>query len=182
MKKNLEKYSKEELIKLREDIDKRLKFVEIKSTIIKENTLLSLKKGDKIFGIRLSFGGHTLVEPNELNGKVDIIDYCIIKDNDKRDDSFRICISHPEQPFGITTTLENDEYGDDWCLLVMNENKSGYDGFYTLKPNIWEDDLKRLFNKKLEYKKFSYEKSLKLYQDKLNLFFEAKEYINKLIL
>jgi hypothetical protein len=103
--------SKEELVKLKQEVDDRLKTIEVKEIKPKEGTILSLKQGDKIFGIRLSFGGHRLQEPNELNGEVDIIDYCNIEGlslKDKSDD-FSISISHPTKPFGISTTLTKED-------------------------------------------------------------------------
>ena len=71
--------SKEELVNLKQEIEDRIKTMEIKEVELKKGTILSLKNGDKIFGIRLSFGGHRLKEPDELNGLVDIIDYCNIE-------------------------------------------------------------------------------------------------------
>jgi hypothetical protein len=188
----LEKLSKEELVKLKEDIDNRLKTIKIKTTKPKNGTILSLKEKDKIFGIRLSFGGHRLVEPKELNGEVDVIDYCEITGIDLRGDSddFRISISHPEVPFGISTTLYKDDYKDEYCYLNIDTMKSGYDGFYTLKPENWKEDLKRMFeihlkNKEKYYqqdlknKEKYYQQDLKILKDKLNLFIQSEDKINE---
>src|SRR5574343_162420 len=104
--------TKEELVNLKQEVEDRLKTIEIKEVEIKKGSILSLKNGDTIFGIRLSFGGHRLKEPDELNGAVDIIDYCIVTDINLRgeSDDFRISISHPTERFGISTTLLKKYY------------------------------------------------------------------------
>jgi hypothetical protein len=179
----IDNLSKEELVKLKQDIDNRLKIIEVKNTKPNNGTILSLKMGDKIFGIRLSFGGHRLVEPKELNGEVDIIDYCDITGMDLRGDSdnFRISISHPEGGFGISTTLNKNEYMNEHCLLSIDTMKTGYDGFYTLKPETWKKDLKRMFDENLKDIEYNYQKELEILQNKLNLFFDSEEKINQYI-
>jgi len=173
--------SKEELVKLKQEVDDRLKTIEVKTTKPKNGTILSLKNKDKIFGIRLSFGGHRLKEPNELNGVVDVIDYCEVTENNLRgkSDDFRISISHPEVPFGISTTLCKDEYKDEHCYLVIDTMKTGYDGFYTLKPEIWKEDLIRMLNKNIESRKKYFHEDLKILESKLGLFIQSEEEINE---
>ena len=179
----LEKLTKEELIKLKNDVDINLKAIEIKTTKPKNGTILSLKHKDKIFGIRLSFGAHRLEEPTELNGAVDAIDYCEVGEIELRRDSdnFRISISHPEVAFGISTTLMKDDYKDDHCLLNIGTMKTGYDAFYTLKPKTWKKDLKRMFKQHLKHIDKYHQENLKIYQNKLNLFLDSEEKVNKLI-
>lgn len=178
--KNIKKLSKEELVKLKQEIDNRLKIIKIKSTKPKKGTILSLKDGDKILGIRLSFGGHRLAEPKELIGEVDAIDYCAIDGVDLRgnSDEFRITISHPEIPMGISTTLLKERYKDEHCLLIINTMKSGYDAFYTLKPKTWKQDLKRMYDKHLKNIERYYQEELGIYEKKLNIFLESEEKIN----
>jgi len=178
--KDIKKLSKKELISLKKEIDNRLKTIEIKATKPKKGTILSLKEGDKIFGIRLSFGGHRLAEPKELIGEVDIVDYCKISGMDLRGsgDDFGISISHPEHPMGISTTLTKEDYINEYCLLSIDTMKSGYDAFYTLKPKTWKEDLKRMYNKHLRDKEKYYQTDLKIYQDKLNLFLDSEKKIN----
>ena len=173
--------SKEELVKLKQEVDDRLKTIEVKEIKPKKGTILSLKQGDKIFGIRLSFGGHRLKEPNELNGVVDVIDYCEVTENNLRGKSndFRISISHPEVPFGISTTLTKEDYIDEHCYLVIDTMKTGYDGFYTLKPEIWKEDLIRMLNKNIESRKKYFHEDLKILESKLGLFIQSEEEINE---
>ena len=180
-KKKLNNLNKEELVNLKQEIEDRIKTMEIKE--VEKGTILSLKNGDKIFGIRLSFGGHRLEEPKELNGNVDIIDYCVVSDINLRGNSedFRISISHQTKPFGISTTLDKKDYEYEHCYLSLDTMKTGYDGFYTLKPENWKEDLIRLFNKQIENRKKYFQIDLDLLDSKLKLLIDSEEKINEYI-
>jgi hypothetical protein len=175
--------SKEELVRLKQEVDDRLKTIEVKETKPKKGTILSLKQGDKIFGIRLSFGAHRLKEPNELNGEVDIIDYCNIEGLSLKDksDNFSISISHPTRAFGISTTLRKEDYIDEHCYLCIDLMKTGYDGFYTLKPKTWKEDLIRMLSKNIEDRKKYFQQDLEILESKLNLFIQSEDKIKKYI-
>ncbi len=175
--------SKKELVRLKQEVDDRLKTIEVKETKPKKGTILSLKQGDKIFGIRLSFGGHRLKEPDELNGEVDIIDYCNIEGLSLKDksDNFSISISHPTKPFGISTTLRKEDYIDEHCYLCIDLMKTGYDGFYTLKPKTWKEDLIRMLSKNIEDRKKYFQQDLEILESKLNLFLQSEEKIKEYI-
>lgn len=173
--------SKEELVNLKREIEDRIKTIEIKEVKVKEGSLLSLKNGDKIFGIRLSFGAHRLKEPDGINGLVDIIDYCNIEDVDLKykEDTFSISISHPTEPFGISTTLLKKDYENEHCYLSIDLMKTGYDGFYTLKPKTWKKDLIRMLNRNIENRKKYFQEDLDLLNSKLELFISSEEKINE---
>lgn len=173
--------NKEELVNLKQEIEDRLKTIEIKEVEIKKGSFLSLKHGDKIFGIRLSFDGHRLKEPDELNGVVDIIDYCDVTDMNLRGNSedFRISISHPTKQFGISTTLDKKDYEYEHCYLNLDTMKTGYDGFYTLKPKTWKEDLIRMLNINIENRKKYFQEDLDLLNSKLELFINSEEKINE---
>ena len=175
--------SKEELVNLKQEIEDRIKTMEIKEVELKKGTILSLKNGDKIFGIRLSFGGHRLKEPDELNGLVDIIDYCNIEGVNLKygKDVFSISISHQTKPFGISTTLLKKDYENEHCYLSLDTMKTGYDGFYTLKPENWKEDLIRLFNKQIENRKKYFQIDLDVLDSKLKLLIDSEEKINEYI-
>lgn len=173
--------SKEELVNLKQEIEDRIKTIEVKEVEIKKGSILSLKNGDKIFGIRLSFGGHRLKEPDDLNGSVDIIDYCNIGGVKDRKDTFSMSISHPTKPFGISTTLTKKDYENEHCYLSMDVMKSGYDGFYTLKPKTWKEDLVRMLNKNIENRKKYFQEDLVLLNSKLELFMKSEDKINEYI-
>ena len=174
----IKKLSKEELVSLRQEIDDRLKVVEIKEEKIKRGKILSLKNGDKIFGIRLSFNGHRLKEPNELNGVVDIIDYCNVKEMNLGDEAFFISVSHPTKPFGTSITLLKKHYENEHCFLLTDLMKTGYDGFFTLKPKTWKEDLIKTFHNRIVNHTMCFQKDLDLLNDKLKLFINSEAKIN----
>jgi hypothetical protein len=175
--------SKTELVKLKQDIDDRLKSIEDEKTTPMKKTILSLKQDDKIFGIRLSFGGHRLKEPDDLIGKVDILDYCNIKvlSLGKNSPKFSMSISHPTRQFGISTTLRKEDYIDEHCYLNIDLMKTGYDGFYTLKPETWKEDLIRMLNKDIEDRKKYFQQDLCILDSKLKLFIQSEKKINEKI-
>jgi hypothetical protein len=175
--------SKEDLVKLRKDIDDRLTSMDVKNIKPKKNTLLSLNSGDKIFGVRLSFGPHQLAEPDVLYGEVDIIEYCDISGagfNHSRD-KFTFSISHPTKPFGTSTSLHVENYIDEHCYLSIDTFKTGYDGFYTLRPKTWKYDLRRLLNKDIEQRKKYLQQELEILERKFSLFIESEDKINERI-
>jgi hypothetical protein len=178
---DIKNLSKEELVNLKQEIEDRIKTIEIKEVKVKKGSILSLKNGDKIFGISLSFGGHRLEEPKELNGVVDIIDYCVVTDMNLRggSDNFRISISHPTKPFGISVTLDKKDYEYEHCYLDIDTMKTGYNGFYTLKPKTWKEDLIRMLNRNIENRKKYFQEDLELLNSKLELFINSEEKINE---
>jgi len=125
-------------------------------------------------------GGHRLAEPKELNGEVDLIDYCDVIDVYLYDnsDKLRIHISHPTEVFGFNGPLWNCK--NEHCFLCMGELKTGYDCFYTLKPDTWKKDLKRMYESALIDKENNYQEELRTFANKLNIFFDAEEKINRL--
>jgi hypothetical protein len=181
----INKMSKEDLIKLKTKVNDQLKRIKANSNAkIESNTILSLKKGDNIFGIRLSFGGHTLEEPKELIGKVDIADYCIVNNmnavNDGEGERYRLGISHPTACFGTVCTVYKEDYKNgEYCMLHVDTMKRGYDSFYTLKPESWKEDLKRKFEWRMKLEKENHLRNLEIYQTKLNMFLKGEEKINK---
>lgn len=59
--------------------------------------------------------------------------------------------------------------------------KTGYDGFYTLKPKTWKEDLIRLLNRNIENRKKYFQEDLDLLNSKLELFINSEEKINEYI-
>jgi hypothetical protein len=57
--------------------------------------------------------------------------------------------------------------------------KTGYDGFYTLKPEIWKEDLIRMLNKNIENRKRYFQQDLEILEGKLNLFIQSENRINE---
>jgi hypothetical protein len=188
---NLKDLSKKELFNLKGEIDGRLeKIAEQEKRELakkkKKDRLLDLKGGDMIFGIRLSAGPHRLAEPKELNCEVDIADYCKVKGNDIRtsgeyEGTFRLDISYEHGAFGIGTTLDTERDGDKHCLLTMGTSNSGYDGFYTLKPETWKEDLLKAFDEKIELRNKYYQEELSKYHKKLEFFLAGEKKINEIV-
>jgi hypothetical protein len=57
--------------------------------------------------------------------------------------------------------------------------KTGYDGFYTLKPETWKEDLLRMLNKNIENRKRYFQQDLEILEGKLNLFIQSENRINE---
>jgi hypothetical protein len=136
----------------------------------KKNDILSLKTGDKIFGIRLSFGPHRLQDPKELDGKVDIMDYCYASATDRNDGYFHLNISYHHKDFGLSVVLNIEEYINEYYYLNMDYMKSGYDAFYTLKPETWKSDIILAHTKFVNSRYAKFQEYLEIYNKKLKLF------------
>ncbi len=179
---------KQELVRLKNQVDTELKKLadleenRANAKKIKKGTIGSLRSGDKIFGIRLSFGGHRLVDPEELIGEIDIISYCDVESNEiSNDGDMRISISHPKEAFGIASTLDRKIYENDHCLLFIDSMKSGYDSFYTLKPETWKKDLRRSFSMVIKMLNDRHAEELMVREKKLDMFFSNTRKINQRI-
>ena len=192
---NIDNLTKEELLKLKSQIDYNLKNIEQdeidvinrKNSVKNKTKLSQLTTNDRIFGIRISGNkGHSLVEStDEISStwKVDIIDYCNIKeytDKSRRGEWHRINISHPTKPFGLGTSL-SDEQVDKHYILSLCTSKNGYDQFYTLKPETWETDIVEAYNEILEWRRKQYESDNSILSEKLHIYLKEKEKINNQI-
>jgi hypothetical protein len=194
---NIEKLTEQELLDLKSSIDKKLNKIrqdEINSTndyiqsMLRKTKLSQLTTNDRIFGIRISGNkGHSLVEStDEISStwKVDIIDYCKVTeytDKSRRGGEWhRINISHPTKPFGLGTSL-SDEQADKPYILSIDTSKNGYDQFYTLIPETWETDIVEAYNEILEWRKKEYDSDISILYDKLQIYLKEKEKINNQI-
>ena len=192
---NIDNLTKEELLKLKSQIDYNLKNIEQdeidvinrKNSVKNKTKLSQLTTNDRIFGIRISGNkGHSLVEStDEISStwKVDIIDYCNITeytDKSRRGEWHRINISHPTKPFGLGTSL-SDEQVDKHYILSLCTSKNGYDQFYTLKPETWETDIVEAYNEILECRRKQYESDNSILSEKLHIYLKEKEKINNQI-
>jgi len=193
---NIDNLTKEELLKLKSQIDYNLKNIEQdeidvinrKNSVKNKTKLSQLTTNDRIFGIRISGNkGHSLVEStDEISStwKVDIIDYCDITeytDKSRRGGEWhRINISHLTKPFGLGTSLSDEEV-DKHYILSLCTSKNGYDQFYTLKPETWETDIVEAYNKILEWRRKQYESDNSILSEKLHIYLKEKEKINNQI-
>ena len=183
MSKGIKDLSKEELIHLKKKIDNRLKVIKTKSQKkLKKGTILDLRTNDKIFGIQLSLGGHRLVDPEKPQGEVSLIDYCVVEKWGSSDDEFRLWIGHNKEPWGhYGTTLSKEKHGDKHYLLIIDTMYSGYDSFYTLKPETWKEDLNKAYEEKIERVNHYHQKNLNKYKQKLDWFLDGEELVNEFI-
>ena len=193
---NIEKLTEQGLLDLKSSIDKKLNKIrqdEIdtlnrKNSVKNKTKLSQLTSQDRILGILISGNkGHSLVEStDEISStwKVDIIDYCDITeytDKSRRGGEWhRINISHPTKPFGLGTSL-SDEQSDKHYILSLCTSKNGYDQFYTLKPESWETDIVEAYNEILEWRRKQYESDNSILSEKLHIFIKEKEKINNQI-
>jgi hypothetical protein len=61
----------------------------------------------------------------------------------------------------------------------MDRMMSGYDGFYTLKPERWKEDLYLAYEEKIKRVSGYHQKELSKYKQKFNWFLEGTELINE---
>jgi len=193
---NIDNLTKEELLKLKSQIDYNLKNIEQdeidvinrKNSVKNKTKLSQLTTNDRIFGIRISGNkGHSLVEStDEISStwKVDIIDYCNITEytdkSGRGGEWHRIKISHPTKPFGLGKSLSDEEV-DKHYILSLCTSKNGYDQFYTLKPETWETDIVEAYNEILEWRRKQYESDNSILSEKLHIYLKEKEKINNQI-
>jgi len=92
-------------------------------------------------------------------------------------DYFRLTISHPTEPIGFSTLPLKNEYYDKHFCLNIDRMKTGYDAFFTLKPETWKQDL---FSAITQTKKNFVQEAVKeseIYTEKLTLFLSYQERI-----
>jgi len=187
---NIDNLTKEELLKLKSQIDYNLKNIEQdeidvinrKNSVKNKTKLSQLTTNDRIFGIRIS--GNECTDEISSTWKVDIIDYCNITEytdkSGRGGEWHRIKISHPTKPFGLGTSLSDEEF-DKHYILSLDTSKNGYDQFYTLNPESWEADIVKAYSEMVEGRKSRYESEISILNEKLNIYLKEKEKINNQI-
>lgn len=192
---NIDNLTEEQLRVLQNQIKDKLKKikgaekVEIdgKNSIKNKTKLSQLTTNDWIFGIGIGgIRGHSLDEnKDELKTwRVFIMDYCKITeytDKSKRNSEWhRINFSHPTESFGLGTSL-TDEQVDKHYILSLDTSTNGYDQFYTLIPETWETDILNAYNDLMESKRKYFEDNSNILRNKLNIYINEKEKIDKFI-
>jgi hypothetical protein len=184
---NFEKCNYSELKRLKDAIEKEIAEREVlekladSSKTLKEE-LADLRSGDHILGISLSSRGHRLVDPEELSGSVDIIDFCSVESNQLRTGSKSIVISITDtkgRGFVITTGISIEDRPH--CFLSLDTAKSGYDSFYTLRPKSWREDLESEYLNRLKLELISYKRDVSILDSKYHMFLEAGDRIDKVV-
>jgi hypothetical protein len=192
---NIEHLTEQDLVDLQAKINHRLERIKAekldelnrKNSVKDKIKLSQLTSQDRILGIRLAWDntkdGKYL---KALNAKwsVDLVDYCNVKGfeskSSRKSEWNRISISHKGEPFGISTSID-DEEADKPYLLFLDTSPTGYDGFFTLSPATWKEDIQTAFKFLLKQRKYYQDLDTKKLKDKIKLVIGSEEKINNFI-
>lgn len=188
---NVDHLNKYELLELKRDINNRLKEIkddEIDVTNRKNNVknktkISQLTQKDRMFGIGFGLdNGGEYLKVLDTKWSVHLIDYCDVTEfteKSKRDSEYhRFGVSHKTKPFGISTSLTDEEV-DKHYMLSINSSSSGYGGFYTLFPETWEKDIVEALEERISWRNENFEKDINKLKRKIKLVIDNKETINK---
>lgn len=202
---NIDNLDERELLILQDEVNNRIEKIQKEKQKIREEEqdninrknnvknktkLSQLTDRDRIFGIRFSCAkreGTTYLKQLGANWSVDFIDYCDVKgytDKKYRKDSDynNISISHKKEPWGISTSI-SDEEAEKPYLLSIDTSPTGYDSFYTLSPETWKVDIQKAFDdlsKKIkQYQKIEHKKMAEKIQLVLNSETKINDFIEK---
>jgi hypothetical protein len=173
---NINKLDKEELKKLKIDIDLQLAEIERReqeenlNSISSFTKLSEMKRGGKILCIHFH------------QGKVYEVDFVEIKfSKSKEGHGYRFSTSHKFKPLGCSSWLSEEEI-EEHCFLSdfsLSDRSNFY--FYTLKPETWEEDLRILCGKHLHERRVTYEKELEILKNRLNELFDSSKQIEDFV-
>ncbi len=166
---------KEELLKLKNDIDSQLVYLEslkVEKEKLKDKTILSgLEKGDKIFCI--NFNGSKIYH-------MDFVKINFYKQDKEGYENWRnFSTSHDTKPMGLSASILETEMDKHYFLIEV----SGLMFFYTLKLDTWETDLRRALDIEIEFKTIQLNKDIKKLRTKVEDLISnnnIKELINNL--
>lgn len=162
---DLKKLKKEELLKLKGDIESQISFIDSIKTEIqtsKDKTKLSgLKKGDKIFCI--CFNG----------SKIYNMDYVKIHfyENEKDNAWTNYSTEHDTKPMGCSSAIKTDSMNNHYFL---NEISSHF-YFFTLKPENWKNDLKLALDDNIKSRKNYFNQGINKLKNKIKSLITSKE-------
>lgn len=175
---DLKKLSKVDLVKLKENIELEILEKIKEGEKPNKDTILSLKRHDKIFGIRLSY-------QDDFSNVVEVIGDCIINDviiyENSDDVRFNVGTEDNNKRFGFITTLSKKTFTNKHCILFLGDSKNHSDAFYTLKPKTWKEDLKKQYLELVERQKELSNEKLNIFEKKITMFLEGEEKINQAI-
>ena len=187
--------TEEKLLDIKIYTEKRIQMIRqeeedeiMRKNSVKNKTKLSqLTSDDRILGIRISWNDDSKgVTIDELGNSwsVDIIEYCDVRgyeDKKKRkSDYHRISIFHKREAFGVSISL-SDEESEKPYLLSIDTMGSGYDSFFTISPETWEEDLMEALNSQKKWRIRQHHKEISILEKKCNAFLKSKNKINKFI-
>lgn len=169
-----------ELLNLKSEIEEQLELIEQdkidtikrKDNVKNKTKLSELTINDRIFGIGLS----------SKDLEVYFMDYCNVEGyNDKTNSDWNdINVSHKTKTFGVSTSIHK-ENADKHYFLVLDTMQSGYDCFFTLKPETWEKDLKEALEYKLKLIKKRFNSENNIIRKKVKAIIKDGNNINKYI-
>lgn len=180
----VKEYSEKQIEKIRQEEEDEIK----RKNSVKNKTKLSqLTPGDSILGIRISWNDDSKgVTIDELGNSwsVDIIEYCDVRGYEtkkrRESDFHRISIFHKREAFGVSISL-SDEESEKPYLLSIDTMGSGYDSFFTISPETWEEDLMEALNSQKKWRIRQHHKEISILEKKCNAFLKSKNKINKFI-
>lgn len=159
---DIKKLKKEELLKMRDEINSQLKYIdEFKKEVKKpkeKTSLLDLNKNDKIFCIHF-FGS-----------KIYNMDYVEISFYKKDTEDYVgwtnfSAASHNTNLIGCSSCLKDE------CMynhFFLSEFSSSSFYFFTLKPQSWKDDLKSEVIRLVKSKEENFNKDILKFKDSIN--------------
>jgi hypothetical protein len=174
--------TKQELLNLKEDIDKRLKKIkeeeliiesEINKKLKRENNrrtktkLSQLEKNDEIFCI--SFRGSIIAN-------MDYVKINFYKREDYKD-ILNFSTSHDTKPPGCSSCVREEEMNRHYFLSIFCSSMR----FFTLKPETWEIDIKEALNCEVTKLKEYQKQEVRKLKKNVKSIFEIKEEINNKI-
>lgn len=191
---DIKNLTKEQLITLQVSVENRLRKLEeervdevIRKNSVKNKTKLSqLTHHDRVLGIRFAwdkkYGKH--LKTVDTKWSVDVVGYCDVtgfENKTRRGTNLhRLSISHKTEPFGISTSLEDEEVNKRY-LLFIDTSSTGYGGFFTLSPETWKEDIMEAIKDNLKRRNKYHDIDCKKLKEKVKLVLDNAEKINDYI-
>jgi hypothetical protein len=191
MKNNVDMMTRAEVESMQLLLNERLRGIEYEEKIKKiatASSFRSMKNGDPMFCIQIAYnskGDGTHVLERGVTWELGFVGYCEIagitpaKNRDSQLN--RVSISHHSYPIGVSTSL-NDEDFDLHYYLSMDTMDTGYDCFYTARPETWRVDLEKAYASIVLRRTQSYQRDRDMLASKKAIILDSAnridEYIN----
>jgi hypothetical protein len=142
--------SKDELLKIREDIDNQITYID---ELQGKEKLSELRRGDRIFAMNFTHDGHI--------HNMDYVDIILFM----RDDGLMgFSTSHPTKPMGCSATTEADCMGRHYFLSEFSSSMY----FFTLRPHTWKTDIKSELPRIIKIRDEQHRKEIQKFTDNIN--------------
>ncbi len=164
---DLNKLKKDELLKLKDDIDSQLKYIDSLKKDIKlsneKNRLLDLKHDDKIFCI--DFRGSEIFH-------MDYVKINFRKQDDK--DYINFSTKHDTKNIGCSSILLEESMDKHYFLSEFYSSMY----FFTLKPESWREDLKNELERTIKNKRVYFNEEISKLKNTINSLIKSNEVDN----